>query len=475
MPDQDFKSIFQSIWKIEKAVLETVDFEESTKRVVNIILTELGYINSGYEIIVLSLLDNEKGVLRRIAISRTQAAENFLKSTPIPFKDIVIPLSAVTNLSVRSINERKAFTTENVHEVLMPALSKEWVDSFQKVLGIKTTLVYPIVAKDKVLGSLIFSLSKDKELITEDESAILDSFVGAVGIGLDNAILFKSLNETTIQLKDANERLKQLDKLKDEFVSLASHELRTPMTVIKSYIWMFLHKKGDDLDEKDKTYLLRAYSTTERLIKLVNDMLNVSRIESGRLQLEMKDLNIVSLVTTVVNELVPRAKELGLSLSLNVISQPVKQLNGDADRIEEILINFIGNSLKFTPPGGSIRVALQTQENGVLISVADTGKGIKKEDMGKLFQKFQTMGNAFLQKQQSQGSGLGLYLSKALIELHGGSVSVESDGENKGAKFTFTLPYNENKPHQEAAVLSSKPAVSGAVSGAGVDAGASAK
>ena len=100
-------------------------------------------------------------------------------------------------------------------------------------------------------------------------------------------------------LKNANEQLKNLDKLKDEFVSLASHELRTPMTVIKSYIWMFLHKKGDDLDEKEKTYLLRAYSTTERLIKLVNDMLNVSRIESGRLQLEFKDLDIVKLVTTI--------------------------------------------------------------------------------------------------------------------------------------------------------------------------------
>ena len=114
-------------------------------------------------------------------------------------------------------------------------------------------------------------------------------------------------------------------------------------------------------------------------------------------------------------------------------------LNGDADRIEEILINFIGNSLKFTPPGGSIKVNLIAREKDVLISISDTGKGIKKEDMGKLFKKFQTMGNAFLQKQQNQGSGLGLYLSKALIELHGGKVGVESAGENKGATFSFSL------------------------------------
>lgn len=453
MPDQNFKSIFQSIWRIEKAVLETLDFEESTKRVVNIILTELGYINTGYEIIVLSLLDEKKGELRRIAISRTKAAENFLNSTPIPFKDIVIPLSATNNLSVRAINERKAFTTENVHEVLVPALSKEWVDNFQQVLKIKTTLVYPIIAKDKVLGSLIFSLSKGRENISEEEWAILDSFVGAVGIGLDNALLFKALNETSFKLLEANERLKQVDHLKDEFVSLASHELRTPMTVIKSYIWMLLYNKNKQLDPKEKMYLERAYSSTERLIKLVNDMLNVSRIESGRLKLEMKDFDIVKLVSTIVTELGPRAQELGLKLTLEKPNIESKILNGDSDRVEQILINLIGNSLKFTPPGGSIKVGLVASEKEVLISISDTGKGIKPEDMHKLFQKFGTMGTAYLQKNINQGSGLGLYLSKSLVELHGGRIHVESAGENKGSTFSFTLPYNQDKPHQEAEVL----------------------
>src|SRR3989304_4361648 len=112
--DKNYKSVFESIWKIEKTILETTNFSEATKNIVNIILDELGYINYGYQAIVLTLLDNEKKVLRRIAISNTKTAGEFLRATPVPFNDIVIPLWAEQNLSERAINERKMFVTENV-------------------------------------------------------------------------------------------------------------------------------------------------------------------------------------------------------------------------------------------------------------------------------------------------------------------------------------------------------------------------
>lgn len=439
MPQEpSFKSVFESIWRIEKAVLETVDFEESTRRVVNIILTELGYINVGYEVIVLSLLDHEKKVLRRIAISRTRAAESFLKATPIPFNEILIPLTAKDNLSVRSINERKIFTTPNVHEVLVPAISREWVDNFQKVLGIKTTIVFPIVAKDKVLGSLIFSLSKEEKEISQEEWIILDSFVGAVGIALDNALLYRSI-------EDANEKLKQLDRLKDEFVSLASHELRTPMTIIKSYLWMVMNKKSNLSPEKEKSYLDRAYESTQRLINLVNNMLNVSRIESGRLKLEMKELDLIVHAQRIISELVPRAKQLNLSLNLVMPTTPVKNIFADPDKIEQILINLIGNSFKFTPPGGKINVSITPRQSDILVAIADNGKGMDSIQMSALFQRFATMGGNYLTKENIQGSGLGLYISKSLVELHGGKITARSEGPGKGSTFSFTLPYTQPK------------------------------
>ena len=442
------QDVFKAIWEIEKAVLETVDFDEATKRVVNIILTQLGFINSGYEVIVLSLLDLKKRELRRIAISKTQAAERFLKETPIPFENIIIPLTATKNLSIKAIFERKMYITENVSDVLYPAINKEWVEAFQKQLGIKTTIVYPILAKEKILGSLIFSLSKQKEVITEQEWSILNSFVGAVGIALDNALLFRSLNIVTKQLQSANERLKDVDKLKDEFVSLASHELRTPMTVIKSYLWLMLDKNNvSSLSEKQKMYIDRAYISTQRLINLVNDMLNVSRIESGRFILNMQSINIIELISKVYAEMLPKAQEQKINLEFVKPVETLPKVQTDPERVEQVLINLIGNSLKFTPDNGTIKILINYNhsEKTETVSVIDNGKGISKEDMPKLFQKFSMVGNNYLVKQNAQGTGLGLYLSKAIIELLNGKIWVESEGKGKGSKFSFTLKTDDAK------------------------------
>lgn len=444
-----FKSIFESIWKIEKAVLETVDFDQATKEVVNIILTELGYVNFGYEVIVLTLVDPQKHGLRRIAISHTQAAERFLQATPIPFNSIIIPFSAIENLSIKAINERKMFTTKNVSDVLLPALSKEWVDDFQKTLGIKASIVFPIIAKEKILGSLIFSLSKEKEEISDEEWSVLDSFVGAVGIALDNALLFKSLNETTEKLRIANEKLKELDELKDEFVSLASHELRTPMTIIKSYVWSLLNTQTGQLNEKQRVYLDRTYSTTGRLINLVNDMLNISRIESGRLTIEPNSMDMGKLIDEVVTEMQDRAHELEVNLSFTKPSSSLMVMV-DQSRIKEVIINLVGNSLKFTPKGGSIFVTIEDNGQGfILTRVKDTGQGISRENMTKLFQKFNIVGNNYLTKERGRGTGLGLYLSKSLVELHGGKIWVESEGEGKGSTFSFSLPISKSKTETE--------------------------
>jgi signal transduction histidine kinase len=365
------------------------------------------------------------------------------------------------NVLVKTAETKSVHVIFDLFEIYKKNISENEAKDLQQKLGLKCMIIYPLVVRADTIGVMVIGLPDVDIDIEPDKKSLVDRLAGVVGIALDNALLYQSIQE-------ANERLKQLDKLKDEFVSLASHELRTPMTVIKSYLWMLLYNKKRPLDPKDKMYLERAYGSVERLIKLVNDMLNVSRIESGRLKLEMKDLDIVNLVTTVCSELMPRAQELGLKMYLDKPSTPVKKLNGDSDRIEQILINFIGNSLKFTPPGGSITVTLKAREKDVLIIIKDTGRGIKKEDMHKLFQKFGMIGSAYLQKSQNQGSGLGLYLSKSLIELHGGRVHVESAGENKGALFSFNLPYNDDKPHQEAAVLpAAVPAGGVATAGAG--------
>ena len=447
------KSTFEAIWEIEKVVLETTDFDEATHKVVNIILTQLGYLKYGYQVIVLTLLDQQKGVLKRIAISETEAAGKFLKASPIPFQNIEIPLTSNENLSVKAISDKQIKVTDKVADVLYPALSRKWVEDFQKQLGIKTSIVFPVTAKEKVLGALIFSLNKERSLMKPEEWTILESFVGSVGIALDNALLFKSLKSTTEQLAFANTRLKELDKLKDDFVSVASHELRTPMTAIKSYLWMGLNKYGklptqakSDLKSNGQTklpedlqkYMSRAYISVERLINLVNDMLNISRIESGRIALRLTDVDLVQLANDVIDEVKAKAAEKDIKLKLNVHIYP--KVLADPDKIHEVYLNLIGNALKFTPTGGTVTVDFKEKLPFIYVSITDTGVGIHKEDISRLFTKFGRLDNSYVASASSGGTGLGLFISKSLVEIHKGTILATSEGENRGTTFTFSLP-----------------------------------
>ena len=252
------------------------------------------------------------------------------------------------------------------------------------------------------------------------------------------------LEKITSKLESANERLKGVDKLKDEFLSLASHELRNPMTTIKSYLWMLLEGHGGKVSKKQKDYLDTAYKSTDRLIMLVNDMLDVSRIESGRMTIDLKAVKYDGLVLDVVSELKPRADELGVKISV-VPSPTLPQVLADFNKIKEVLINLVGNALKFTPKEGRITISIKQKDNMVETQVSDTGTGIKSEDIPKLFQKFSMVGNSAEKQKNTQGTGLGLYLSKLIVGLHGGKIWAESEGEGKGSTFTFSLKVFEKQ------------------------------
>lgn len=412
--------------KIDEVVLSTVtDLRQIAQQVADLLVEE------EFRLVSVHVLKGSLLIPLAIAAGSSDLIPKYGRDR---FLTSATSLVETDNFLVKAVEDKRTHITQNLHDVLSKSISQEESLDIQKKIGIKSIIIYPLIVRADTIGVLIIGIREEENEITPDQKAFVDRMAGVVGIALDNSLLYQTIQE-------ANERLKQLDKLKDEFVSLASHELRTPMTIIKSYLWMFLAKKKD-LTPKEKTYIERAYESTERLIKLVNDMLNVSRIESGRLSLEIKDIQIVELIEKVVTELVPRAAQLGLRLSFTNPPNIVTPVKADPQRIEQVLINLIGNSLKFTPPGGSIVIFLQPQEKDILVQVADNGKGMKPEVKAKLFQKFATNGSSYLHKQEAQGTGLGLYLSKALIEMHGGKMWAESEGENKGSRFNFTLPYN---------------------------------
>jgi PAS domain S-box-containing protein len=248
---------------------------------------------------------------------------------------------------------------------------------------------------------------------------------------------FLRVAKDVTEKKRYERRLKELDKMKSDFVSNVSHELRTPLTSIKGSVDNMLDGLTGLLNEKQVRYLSRIKSNTDRLSRLINDLLDLSRIEAGRVEVRPATLPLTALAEEVTEHLKHLAA--GKLIRVEVLSpDPEVTVWADRDKVTQVLVNLIGNAVKFTPQDGKVTVALEKSGTDYIrISVADTGPGILPEEKSKIFSKFYQVAN--IDKQKPKGSGLGLAISKALVEMHGGKIWVESE-VGKGSTFHFTLP-----------------------------------
>ena len=428
--------------KIDSIILGSVtDIVQVSQEVVDVIASE-----AEFKRVSIYIFNKQEG-LTKLASSKGEGVDRAEFLVKRKFPSPKISLNNTSNLLLRVAVEGKPRVSINSLDVLVPDFTQEEASLIQQALNIKSIFVYPLIVRNETIGVITVCLGEEPNNISDYLGALINRLADVIGIAIDNALLY-------MQIQNANEKLKEIDKLKDEFVSLASHELRTPMTVIKSYIWLLIQGKTGELTAKQKEYLDRTYSSTDRLINMVNDMLNISRIESGRFTIEPKEIDLSALIQEVVAEMQPRAQEQELQLIYAPPQVALPHVNADPERIKQVLINLVGNSLKFTPKQGTITIFTQVENGYVVTHVKDTGRGIKQEDMEKLFKKFNMLGGNYLTKQTGQGTGLGLYLSKSLIELHKGRIWVESEGEYKGSMFSFSLPLgvNGSTPEQAASV-----------------------
>jgi len=240
------------------------------------------------------------------------------------------------------------------------------------------------------------------------------------------------------ELGAANEKLKELDQMKTDFISIASHQLRTPLTAIKGYSSMILEGTYGDTSLKIKGAVDKIFQSAQRLIYIVNDLLDISRIEQGRFQPALEEVKIANVLRDVVEELKPNAekKSLDLSFSVSVDDAEVK-IKADPSKIRQVLTNLVDNAIKYTP-SGYVKAELKKDGNGILISVKDSGAGMSQETLSNLFQKFTRAKN--VAKLHTDGSGLGLYIAKQIIDAHQGKIWAESAGEGHGSHFCVELP-----------------------------------
>ncbi|MEX0621804.1 MAG: ATP-binding protein [Candidatus Woykebacteria bacterium] len=337
-------------------------------------------------------------------------------------------------------------------------LDPQLADAMKLLSKAGVEVVVPLIVKGNLNGAMFLGEKLSQDIYSNTDIGFLEILSRQAALSLENAKLYeeqklygvrltKEVERATSDLRHANERLKELDELKDEFMSIASHELRTPMTAIKSYVWLALHGKVSEKDPKVRTYLDKVFESSERMISMINDMLNVSRIETGRLKLEILPISIWKVAEEVKDELNARAAEAGVDIIIKKDTfAPL--VMADRDKLTEIYTNLIGNSLKFTQSGGKVTVSAQKKGNVVEVYIADTGVGIAKENIGKLFKKYGKLNESYATVSSSTGTGLGLYITKQYLEKMDGYIKVEST-LGRGTNFTFALPIATGKDLQK--------------------------
>jgi signal transduction histidine kinase len=250
-----------------------------------------------------------------------------------------------------------------------------------------------------------------------------------------NRTLEQRVQQRTSELQTANDKLQELDRLKSAFVSVVSHELRTPMTSIKGYVENLLDGLAGALTEKQSRSLERVKHNIDRLTRMINELLDLSKIEAGRMELTLAPVPLLEMADEITESYQAAARAKSITLR-TIPHHLLPMVRGDADKLSRILINLIHNAIKFTPHGGEIRIEAQVRGDTVELCVADSGSGIAPHELDKIFDKFYWSESAPV---EARGAGLGLAIAKNLVELQDGTIRVEST-LGAGSRFSFTVP-----------------------------------
>jgi len=324
-----------------------------------------------------------------------------------------------------------------------------------KLFGVEHFVLAPFLSQNGIMGMLFVGNRSDASAVTEGDEEMISILANQVGQALENAQLFSQVyrssqileskvQERTKQLASALEEVQKISKKKTDFISAVSHELRTPLTSIKGYAALLMTGKIGQIPDKVKDRLEKVNKHSDHLVQMINDLLDIARIESGRTELKLKQLNMKTIVESVHDLLTPQLKEININW-VTEIDEKTPAIFVDNTLIERVFINLIGNAIKFTPEKGTITIKITSDDKFMTIGVSDTGIGIDKDDIAKLFNEFYRVENTI--NSNVKGSGLGLSLVKNIIAAHQGKIWVTSQ-LNKGTTFHFTLPFEIEKEKQ---------------------------
>ncbi len=293
--------------------------------------------------------------------------------------------------------------------------------------GYRALLSVPLLREDQIIGSLSFNRKTPGEF-SREVVEVLKTFATQSALAIQNARLFREIEDKSRQLEVASQH-------KSEFLANMSHELRTPLNAIIGFSEVLTDRMFGDLNEKQEEYLKDIYASGTHLLSLINDILDLSKIEAGRMELELTEFDLPTAIENALMLVRERAGRRSITLH-TAVDRQLGQIQADERKIRQVVLNLLSNAIKFTPEGGRIEVGALPKDGFVEVSVSDTGIGIAPEDQEKVFEEFRQVGTA---AKKVEGTGLGLTLCRKFVELHGGRIWVKSE-VGAGSTFTFTLP-----------------------------------
>jgi K+-sensing histidine kinase KdpD len=332
-------------------------------------------------------------------------------------------------------------------ESLLISNASKDIRHFQKldtITHFKTNsmMVTPLKMRDSIIGvvEVINSVSGD---FTEDDLELLKMLSPFAAIAIENArysqVLEQRVSQRTGELEMANRRLREIDSAKSEFLSTGAHELKTPLSAVKTFLTLLADGSLGEINSQQKEILSDCRESIDRLLRMITSLLDMARIEAGVIELKIEKVDAKQKLADVARLLNIKANEK--NIELRVAPTEAGFVRADPDKLSQILINFVGNAIKFTPGGGRVEIKMVYSDQFWWFQVIDNGPGMTSEEIGKLFTRFQRLTDASDRK--ISGTGLGLAISKKLIELQGGAVRVRSlPGE--GSTFEFSLPAFED-------------------------------
>jgi signal transduction histidine kinase len=295
-------------------------------------------------------------------------------------------------------------------------------------LGYRSLLTVPILRDHQIMGGLTVWRRQVGEFEPEVVN-LMQTFATQSALAIHNARLFRELEARGRQLAIASQH-------KSEFLANMSHELRTPLNAIIGFSEVLQEKLFGELNEKQDEYVDDILSSGRHLLSLINDILDLSKVEAGRMELESTTFYLPDAIDNALLLIRERANRHGIKLS-QTVDERLGDFTGDERKVKQVLLNLLSNAVKFTPEGGQIKVTASLGDSAVIISVTDTGIGIAQEDQEAIFEEFRQAAGNYAHKRE--GTGLGLTLTRKFVEMHGGRIWVESE-VGKGSTFTFTLP-----------------------------------